>query len=201
MTQEGVTLLAGTRQKSESYKAVQGCNDFLRMGPGRSLAGLYRQYRETQGNTTPTRSKATIEDWSHRYGWTQRAEAYDRALEDEKNARAAQIMSEGLAQAHERVVKLRDLAGFLETQLYEQGEDGVYHNVWVPDVKQIGGGEFAERVDIEHFNAAIISEFRATLDDLAKETGGRVNKSEITGKDGEAIVFREIGGVDLANDV
>jgi hypothetical protein len=62
--------------------------------------------------------------------------------------------------------------------MMEQGEDGVYHNVWVPDVKQIGSGADAERVDIEHFNSAIISEYRATLDDIAKETGGRVQKQQ-----------------------
>ena len=35
-------LLAGRRQKGESSRAVQGCNDFLRMGPGRSIAALAR---------------------------------------------------------------------------------------------------------------------------------------------------------------
>ena len=33
------------------------------------------------------------------------------------------------------------------------------------------------------------------------ELGKATQRSEHTGKDGEAIVFREIGGVDLANDV
>ncbi len=78
-------------------------------------------------------------------------------------------MQSGLALAHNRVEQLKVLAIFLKTQMYEQGKGGVYHNVWLPDVKQVGG----ERVDIERFNAPIISEFRATLDDIAKETGGR----------------------------
>ena len=42
-------------------------------------------------------------------------------------------------------------------------------------------GEFAERVDIERFNAAIISEVRGVLDDIAKETGGRAQKLEHSG--------------------
>jgi len=121
---------------------------------------------------------------------------YDAQVEERKNEIARQEMQSGLALAHERVHKLKDLSGFLEGQLYEVGENGVYHNVWLPDVKQIGSGEFAERVDIERFNAAIIDQFRATLDDLAKETGGRKTHTDIT-SDGKAIVVRVIGGVNL----
>jgi len=102
-------------------------------------------------------------------------------------------MQSGLALSHNRVEELKTLASFLKSQMYEQGKTGDYHNVWVPDVKQIGRGPDAERVDIERFNAPIISEFRATLDDLAKETGGRVNKVEHSGEQ----VVRVVGGVDL----
>ncbi len=132
--------------------------------------------------------------WSERYAWQDRAASYDTRLEDAKNARARDIMETGLALAHERVNKLKSLAGFLEEQMMEKGEDGVYHNVWVPDVKMIGQGQWAERVDIEHFNSAIISEYRATLDDIAKETGGRVVKqeTEISGKGGKALVIEYV---------
>jgi hypothetical protein len=135
--------------------------------------------------TTPTRSVDTLNNWSQRYDWPARAAEYDTILEDAKNARAEEIMNNGLALVHERTAKLQELAGFLEEQLYELGEEGVYHNVWVPDVKQIGSGEYAERVDLERFNAAIIQQFRATLDDLASETGGRVKKTALTDPTGE----------------
>ena len=39
MTQT-VELLAGQRQRSESYRAIQACNDYLRMGPTRSVGKL-----------------------------------------------------------------------------------------------------------------------------------------------------------------
>lgn len=107
-------------------------------------------------------------------------------------------MQSGLALAHERVQKLKELGAFLEAQMYERGEDGVYYNVWLPDVKQIGSGENAERVDIERFNSAIIEQYRDTLDDLAKETGGRRQQHDIT-SGGEKI--RVIGGIDLEHDV
>jgi len=138
----------------------------------------------------------TLNNWSTRYGWQDRAEDYDAELERRKDERAEQIMQSGLALTHNRVEELKELADFLQGQMYEQGEGGVYHNVWLPDVKQVGG----ERVDIERFNAAIISEYRATLDDLAKETGGRVNKTEISGKGGEAIKLTWTDGTDTEDD-
>lgn len=134
---------------------------------------LAEKYGETEQNITPTRSKATLNQWSSKFEWVNRAATYDAEIERQKNDRARDIMQSGLALEHERAEKLKALAAFLEGQLYERGEDGVYHNVWLPDVKQIGSGQYAERVDIERFNAALLSEYRATLDDIAKETGGR----------------------------
>ena len=170
-------LLAGERQRGESYRAVQACNDFLRLGPHRSVPALYKQYGKIPENTGSTRSYATLEKWCTRYDWHKRAEVYDAALEAAKNERALEIMQRGLALAHERVEKLQGLAEFLHGQMYEQGESGTYHNVWLPDVKEVAG----QQVDIERFNAAIVDQFRGTLDDLAKETGGRKVAVELSG--------------------
>ena len=169
------------------------------MGPGRSLRLLLERYRESEQNLAATRSQGTLWGWSARFGWQERAAAYDARLEADKDARAGEIMQSGLAVTHERVVKLKELAGFLEGQLYEQGEDGVYHNVWLPDVKQIGSGPDAERVDIERFNAPIIEQYRGTLDDLAKETGGRKQAIEHSGDLGVRVIA--IGGVDPDKDI
>ncbi len=179
--------MAGERQRSESSRAVQAANDYLRMGPGRSLSALLHRYSESERSIAPTLSKGTLFKWASKYGWVARAALYDAALESAKNERATQIMQSGLALAHERVDKLQRLADFLEGQMYEQGTDGVYHNIWLPDVKQIGSGDDAERVDIERFNAAIIEQYRGALDDIAKETGGRKQKSEISGPSGGPI--------------
>lgn len=174
--------LVGERQKGESQRAVQACNDWLRIGPGRSLRLLLDEYAEASQIVPPTHSLTTLKLWSARYEWINRGETYDAEIEHQKNERAKEIMNSGLALPYERVEKLKKLAAFLEEQLYEEGEDGVFHNVWVPDVKQIGSGQDAERVDIERFNAAIISESRATLDDIAKETGGRKQQVEQSGE-------------------
>jgi hypothetical protein len=182
-----VQLLVGQRQKRESSRAVQGCNDYLRLGPNRSLSILARSYSEVSKNI-PTKSIGTLKKWCLLYGWQQRAEAYDARLEDQKNQRVKEIMNTGFALIHERVQTLKELEGLLLEQLREEGKDGVLHNLWVPDVKQIGSGEFAERVDIEHYNSPLISDIRGVLDDLAKETGGRVLKTDSTIKDERIVV-------------
>ena len=196
-----INLLSGGRQKGESAKATQACNDYLRMGPGRSLADLARQYADTRQNA-PTFSIHTLKAWSVRYEWQKRTTEYDAQLEAAKNERAREIMQSGLSLTHERVDKLKTLADFLDGQIFEQGEDDEYHNVWLPDVKQIGAGEYAERVDIERFNSAIFEQYRGVLDDLAKETGGRVNKTDLTSGGGPVpvtiieVVKREGSGDD-----
>ena len=169
---------------------MQACNDYLRMGPSRSLSTLAAVYAESVQNA-PTDKHLTLKGWSRRYGWVERAAQYDVGLEAAKDAEAERIMREGLALAHERVRKLDALAGFLEEQLYERGDEGAYHNVWMPDVKGIGQGQYMQVIDIEHFNAALIREFRETLGDLAAETGGRVTKIAPTDPTGE----HEYGGI------
>lgn len=169
-----IALLAGERQPGETLRAVQACNDYLRMGPGRSLRSLIEEYARDGQTRPPTRNRSTLTNWSARYHWQDRAAVYDARLEVEKNRRADEVMQSGLALAHERVTKLKDLAGKLEGYLQDE------NNVWLPDVKQIGGGKFAERVDIVRFNAALIEQYRNTLDDLAKETGGRRQSVDLT---------------------
>lgn len=138
---------------------------------------LLEKYHEIPQDAA-TLSLNTIQAWSKTFDWMNRAIEYDTEIDLQKSARRKEIMESGLALDFERTSELKRLGHFLIEQLYEQGEDGSYHNLWVPDVKQIGSGEYAERVDIEKFNAAIISELRGVLDDIAKETGGRKQRQE-----------------------
>jgi len=176
-----VELLVGERQNGESDKATQACNDYLRMGPGRSLRKLRDLYNESWRSVAPTTAIGTINDWSAKFNWVERSGLYDADWDRRKTVEREAAFNEGLALDYERIDRLKRLADFLESQLYEVGENGVHHNVWLPDVKQIGGGDDAERVDIERFNSALLSEYRSVLDDLAKETGGRIRKSELSG--------------------
>jgi hypothetical protein len=84
----------------------------------------------------------------------------------EKNA-----LIEGYALKEHRVYKLSLLAALMEKDLF-----GGF--LWTDQVKGVGSGDIAEIVDYEEFNAAEVIQYRGILDDIAKETGGRVQKVE-----------------------
>lgn len=198
--------LAGTRNDGESNNAVLACNDWLRLGPGRTIPALLAQYQDksnfVRGFKPPSTKTRTLETWSSRHSWPERATAYDAQWDAMQTEARAHELAIGLALDFERVRKLKRLADFLEAQIYELSDpdpldpDGrrVYLNVWLPDVKQIGKGDDFERVDIERFNSALFTQYRETLNDLAKEVGGRVQKTsnEVFGKDGGAIPVKVI---------
>lgn len=191
-----IELLKGERKKGESNNAISACNDFLRFGRGRKLTDLAEKYRGIQQGTEnqpPTRSYNTLQNWSQRYGWFARAELYDAEWEQRRNVERAIVFEQEIAQDYGRVRKLVSIAEFLEGQIYEQDEGGNHQNIWVPDVKSIGSGEDAERVDIVRFNAQLLEQYRRTLDDIAKEVGGRVAKSDLTsnGKPVTSISFSD----------
>ena len=184
--------LKGQRQNSESDNAIIACNDYLRLGIGRTIPLLLEKYEFTPESTSPTKSLHTLYKWHNDHDWKSRAALYDTDYENIKNAERLAAMEYGIALDYERVNKLKRLAAMLEAQIYERGEGDVLHNIWVQDVKQIGYKENAERVEIERFNAPLISEYRAVLDDLAKETGGRKQKTEIGNLDNLPLSIRII---------
>jgi hypothetical protein len=94
-------------------------------------------------------------------------------------------LNSGLALKEERVKRLGLLAGMLEEDIF----GGV---LWTQDVKMIGTGEYQERVEFELFNASEVQQYRGVLDDIAKETGGRATKTELTGKDGGEVILRVV---------
>lgn len=177
-----IELLAGEPLSGETKRALLACNDYLRMGPGRSLAKLLNHY-QAGSETPPSKRLNTLKGWSAAFDWQARAVSYDTAIERRKTeqveARRRFAMEHGFALDYERVITLRKLAAFLLGQIYQTDEDGHFFNIWLADVKQVGTGGFAERVDIERFNAAIFTELRGLLDDLAKETGGRKVKASL----------------------
>ena len=199
-----VKLLVDGQQNKESSKAIQACNDYLRMGAGRSLAKLQQIYVNTSSESKPpTSSLRWMQEWSRTYNWVKRSEEWDAQEEQRKTEAYNLAMKNGLALDYERVNSLKRLALFLESQVYEIGATGKYHNVWLPDSKSIGFGEYAEIVDIERFNAGLIQQFRGALEDLAKETGGRIVKQEIGGTGGGPLQFVQIGigGIDVEEDI
>lgn len=66
--------------------------------------------------------------------------------------------------------QLSNLARIILAKLDPDDPKNKFPNLWARDVKSVAGGHI---VDVVRFNAALLSEFRAILDEIAKETGGR----------------------------
>lgn len=80
------------------------------MGAGRSLVLLYKQYKKQKSrknNLPPTKSKYTIEQWSFKHRWDERAKAADK--EDEESKLAA-IKEETKREHIERIRAFRKAA-------------------------------------------------------------------------------------------
>lgn len=174
----------------ESGKAHSALIDYCQMGPGRSLSTLAERYRRVPKPVPPTVRLNTLKEWSVRFKWQERTAAYDAGVQaaaeaDLRELRRA-VLEEGLALDYERVQLLKDLAGLLRTEVFEEAKH------WVTDVKVIGYGESAEQVDIVRFNAPLIEQLRGTLDDIAKEVGGRKTKIEATGANGGPLEFNAV---------
>ncbi len=175
---------------------------FRLMGPKRSLFALYQDIRAQAGASR--RSQIGVpQSWrraSNRWRWRDRAEAWDEAerqrVRAEYEAQRRAILEEGFALDHERVKALKELANILLDELRQ------YERRWVQDVKQVGSGENAERVNIERFNAAEVEQLRGLLDDIAKEKGERrqTQRHELTGADGGPIQQRVTLDLSTASD-
>jgi len=175
----------------ETNKARQAFEDYFLLGPGRSLTSLLRCYQNVTEVIPPTRRIGTLKKWSTEFGWQ------DRVLQRETEIATAQFeaikkkaVESGYAYWPKRV---QDLIALAELLL---GEINTENKRWLPDVKQIGSGYMAEKVEIVRFNSALIEQFRRTLDDIASEVGERAQKLELGAIDGKPLTLRVIYGND-----
>lgn len=178
-----IELLAGERQKGESYKAVQACNDFLRLGPGRSLVKLYEFYTEKRTKTEkniqkpPTNSLKTIQGWSGKYNWAKRAESFDETFEEEKTEVYRDVVQETIASKYKRIEEL--------IALYEEIRGEVKHPIIVDGVVMTHP---TTKDPLYYIDTKVVAQVRGTLDDLAKEVGERIAKSALVNKDGDDVI-------------
>jgi hypothetical protein len=125
----------------------------------------------------PRKAPGKWYEMTDRYRWKERASAWDayQIAEIEKTliAEKAKVLATGYAVMHQRVAQLNNQAEKLIAMLDDPSK------VWTPDVKAIGSGPSAERVDLVQFNAPLFHEIRATFDDIAKELGQRIKKAEM----------------------
>jgi hypothetical protein len=172
------------RKEGEPNLWFQRFERYRLAGPKRTLLGTVNAEKAERGlqrraRSTPGAWQRNFEQWR----WKERAEAWDEHIARKVAAEAeAKALSSGYALRYKRIESLNQIANLLLEELLEEDKR------WLPDVKQIGGGEYAERVDIVRFNSALIQQFRETLDDLAAEMGERVKGLQITGKDGQPLL-------------
>ncbi len=92
-------------------------------------------------------------------------------------------LTSGLALKHERVKRLQQLAALMENDLF-----GGF--LWLEQTKGVGSGDVATLIDYEEFNKAEVDSYRGVLDDIAKEVGHRVQRQEVTGKNGSDLIIK-----------
>lgn len=71
------------RLADETIKANAAFRDYVAMGPGRSLRELLRRYNEPNTQKPPTKHFATLAEWSTRFYWQRRLDAWVRLTEAE----------------------------------------------------------------------------------------------------------------------
>jgi len=72
-----------------------------------------------------------------------------------------------------RVEKLKQLAELMELDLFGQ-------LLWVDRFKSVGGGPNFQTFTEKEFNKAEVDAYSRILDDIAKELGHRVHKTELS---------------------
>jgi hypothetical protein len=170
VARKGVRLLAGKAGRGETPRAKLACNEYLRMGPKRSLVVLWRQYVEgatERGEAVPTLSRETIENWSRKWSWRDRAEEYDSWQDERRTVEKERVLNEGLARVDERLRSLIEKAQLLSAELDDEDKR------WLEKGETIGYGDNAEGKWVREFNAPLMKEWRETLNDIAKEVGAR----------------------------
>lgn len=197
----------------ENKRANQALRDYAYLGTSRSFEKLRGHYTGGAPGTLrpcPTKSSNTMKKWSLAFAWVERVNRWDELerarAQANYEARRAEIMQTGLALDYERVVKLKRVCEQLDGYLAQS------EKVWLPDVKSIRVGSSLEatpdgktreigeyeRVELVHFNSALFSQLLAALEALAAETGGRIKRSELTGKDGGPLSLTEISADEMA---
>ncbi|KAA3645321.1 MAG: hypothetical protein DWQ07_12700 [Chloroflexi bacterium] len=174
----------------ETNKAKQAFEDYFGLGPGRSLQNLHQTYTKAAPDSVPTRHLRTLKQWSSEHNWQERVAEREAALTAEAMEELRETATKtGYALFFKRIADLNVLAELLFDEILTEDKR------WLPDVKQIGAGEFAERVDIVRFNAGLIGRFLDALEALATEMGERKHGVEVTGRDGGPIEHIDIEAI------
>ena len=174
-----------TKREDESSKAYRAFEIYRDAGPDKRSHEYVRQ--ELGKSSGYTR---WLEEWSSKYNWVSRAEAFDEHLEEKRREEYEEEMTTGLAHAGARVRKLKELHDRLERELEQ--------NLWIKDVKM---GPHGNQVEIKKYNGQLVRDYLRSLKHIAKEVGGRKDVLDLeTGEDQVKFVLPENGREGSAND-
>jgi len=99
------------QRPDENEKQYRAFVDYRDMGVSRSLNNLLGKYRQQTANKPPTKRHRTLADWSTRYDWQVRVEAWDHAQTksiEEANAERRRIVQENAWHDYEFIRKVID---------------------------------------------------------------------------------------------
>lgn len=171
------------KQDGESSVWYRRFSRYLLMFPKRSVAAVYNEENNEPDHGEENREKPRKSEppghWyemAKQWKWEERAEAWDAAQFAEEEKIKKRVIQTKWALQHRRILALQEVAQSLLDMMGDENK------VWVPDVKSIGSGPDAERVDLVQFNSDLYKEFREYISDIAEEVGGRVKKQETTHK-------------------
>lgn len=91
-------------------------------------------------------------------------------------------LKSGLALKENRVQLLQDIADKMKKDIFENGL------LWTDEVKGVGSADNFQLIDYKLFNSSEVQQLRGVLSDIAEEVGGRVQRKELTGKDGKPLI-------------
>ena len=160
------------QELQETAKAAAVFHEYCLLGIGRSFAKLAQKLGRPAGYTRQ------LETWSSQYHWQERVKQYDadqaKIIDATIAEERAKILKSRYALMHKRVELLdRKIQQLVEITDDEKG-------IWLPDVKSVGTGPDAQRVDLVQFNSDAFKELREYLDDIASELGERIKKADTT---------------------
>jgi hypothetical protein len=168
------------RQEGETLLWYRRFERFRLMEPVRKIALVFQEEQQTEENRGKQRNEppGVWYEIAKQWRWEDRAAAWDayrdEQIETQIVAERKKVLKSRFALMHKRVELLdRKIQQLVEITDSESG-------VWLPDVKSVGTGPGAERVDLVQFNSDAFKELREYLDDIAAELGERVKKTDAT---------------------
>lgn len=187
------------QQDGESALWFRRFDRYRLMWPVRKIATVFQE-EQSEKNREKPRTIPTG-DWyeiAKQWRWEERAAAWDAYMDAEIDktiaAERKKVLRTGLALQHKRIELLaKKVQQLIDITNEESG-------IWIPDVKSVGMGKDAERVDLVQFNDAAFRELREYLTDIADEMGERVKKKEVAYKELPPDRYEGIGDDDEGSE-